>query len=115
MKKPYITKIDRTWKGKTWFSSLGRAKIIRKLTDEEAKPLLEEGTIEEVIPLKDCEENVVGEDRENGRMFCLKCKSQRGFYIHKHHRGAMMNWYHIFRCSDCGCREKKPVYNHLQN
>lgn len=102
MKKRYITLIDRTWKGKGWWSSFGGTYFYRMLTDEEAKSL---DCIQEVIPLKPCEENVV--NRESGRISCLKCKSTKGFFIHKMFRGKQINWYYIYKCADCGCREKK--------
>ena len=102
MKKKYITLRDRTWKGKEWWTSFYGVKNIRTLTDEEASTLED---IQEVIPLKPLEENVVGDD--NSRMFCLKCGSKRGFFVHKVRRGKMSDWYSIFKCGDCGCREKR--------
>jgi len=55
--KPYITLRDRQWKGKEWFTSWRSQKNIRRLTDEEAKPFLEDGTIKEVIPPEYGKEN----------------------------------------------------------
>ena len=104
MKKKYITLIDRTWKGKEWWTSFRSTKFIRTLTDEEASQL---DNIEEVIPLKPLEENVIGDDRKNGRMFCKKCESKRGFHIHKVRHGQYSQWYNIYKCADCGCREKR--------
>ena len=89
-KRKYITLRDRTWKGEEWWSSFGGTKFIRTLTDEEAKTL---DDIEEVTPLRPLETGVVGD--ENGRMFCKKCDSKRGFYIHKMFRSAQVNWYYI--------------------
>jgi len=71
--KSYITLIDRTWKGKGWFTSYKSYKNIRRLADEEAKPLLEAGTIKEV-ELPKYSKDIVGND--NGRMFCNKCGSK---------------------------------------
>ncbi len=45
MSKYYQTLLDRSWKGKEWFSG---ERNKRKLTDEEAKPLLEKEEIKEV-------------------------------------------------------------------
>jgi len=102
--KPYTTLRDRQWKGKEWFTSFRSYKNIRKLTDEEAKPLLEEGTIQLVIEKKKPTIGVVGDN--DGRMFCLKCDSQKGFYVYKMYRGKQSNWYNIYTCVDCGEREK---------
>ena len=100
-KKKYITTRDRTWKGKDWFSSFRSTKFIRTLTQKEADSL---DCIQEVPkpkPFVKCRGD------NNGRMFCLLCKSTRGFYIYQMHRGKQINWYMIYKCSDCGEREKK--------
>ena len=99
--KPYITLRDRTWKGKEWFTSYRSYKNIRMLTNEEAESL---DNIQEVIPKKKPIKGVVGD--KDGRLFCLKCGSQKGFYIYKMHRGKQSNWYNIYTCPDCGEREK---------
>ena len=99
--KSYITLRDRTWKGKEWFSSHGSYKFIRKLTDEEAGVLDDIELVPEPKPF----EKIVGND--DGRMFCLKCDSKKGFYVYKMRRGKQKNWYNIYKCANCGCREKK--------
>lgn len=99
--RPYITLRDRTWKGKEWWASYGSDKFIRKLTDEEAATLDDIELVPEPKPF----EKIVGSD--NGRMFCLKCDSRKGFYPYKMHRGAQKNWYTIYKCADCGSREKE--------
>ena len=43
--KPYYTRRDMLWKKRGWYTGM-----IRKLTDEEAKPLLEKELIYEVKP-----------------------------------------------------------------
>jgi len=103
--KPYITLRDRQWKGKEWFTSWRSQKNIRMLTGKEAESL---ENIQEVELLKEPVADVVGND--DGRMFCLKCGSKRGFYIFKMHRGKQSNWYRMYKCSDCGEREKKMLY-----
>jgi len=103
MKKSYITLRDRTWKGREWWSSYGRNVNIRRLTDEEAATLTD---IEEwVNPLQPVQDNVVGND--DGRMFCKKCGSKKGFYVYKNHRGEQKKWYTIYKCAECGAREKR--------
>ena len=74
------------------------------LTDEEAETLENIQIIE--LPKKPID-NVVGND--NGRMYCLKCDSRKGFYIYKMRRGKQDNWYNIYKCADCGKREKKML------
>jgi len=106
--KPYITLRDRDWKGKDWFTSYRSYKNIRRLTDEEAKPFLEDGTIEEVKLKKEPTIGVVG--NKNGTMVCLKCGSQRGFFVYKMHRGKQSGWYNLYTCADCGEREKMFLY-----
>ena len=101
--KPYITLRDREWKGKEWFTSWKSYKNIRKLTDEEAKPFLEEGSIQEIIPPK-YSKDIVGSD--NGRMFCNKCGSSKGFYIKKRPFGKKIE---VFTCADCGIREIRKL------
>ena len=101
--EPYITLRDREWKGKEWFTSYGSHLNIRKLTDEEAEPLLSEGTVQKIIP-KPAFEEILGVN--DGRMFCLKCGSNKGFYIKKRPFGKKIN---IFTCADCGRREKREV------
>ena len=101
MKKGYITLRDREWKGKEWFTSYKSCLNVRKLTNEEAKPLLEEGTIQEVIPKKPFQENVVGND--NGRIVCNLCGSREGFYIKKRPFGHKIR---IYECVKCGARER---------
>jgi len=103
MKKKYITKYDRTWKGKEWFSSWGSQKFIRTLTDEEAATLDGIEEVPEPEPFIEC----VGSNRETGRMFCLKCGSKKGFFVYKMCRGEQKNWYDINKCAECGAREKK--------
>jgi len=97
--KPYITLIDRSWKGKEWFTSFRSYKNIRRLTDEEAEPLLKDGTIEEVI-LPEYGKDIIGNN--NGRMFCKKCGSDKGFYIKKRPFGKKVN---VYTCAGCGIRE----------
>jgi len=108
--KPYITLIDRTWKGKEWWTSFRSHKNIRKLTDEEAKPFLEVGTIQEVIPPKynkDIVEDILDDKGERtGRIKCRICGSQKGFYIKKYPFGKKVI---VYTCADCGIREVKKV------
>ena len=103
--KPYITKLDRTWKDKEWFTSYRSYKNIRCLTEEEAKPFLEDGTIEEVI-LPEYGKDIMGDIMEGGkrtgRVFCKKCGSEKGFYIKKCPFGKRIN---VYTCADCGIRE----------
>jgi hypothetical protein len=99
--KSYITLRDRTWKGKEWFTSYKSQKFIRQLTEEEAKPLLEAGTIKEVIPVKRGKD-IVGSD--NGRIFCNECGSRKGFYIKKFPFGKKVI---VYTCAECGIREVK--------
>jgi len=101
--KPYETLRDRTWKGKEWFTSWRSQKSIRKLTEEEAKPLLEEGTIREVI-MPEYGKDIIGTD--DGRMFCKKCKSKKGFYIKKRPFGKKIS---VYTCANCGVREIKNL------
>ena len=107
--KPYETLLDRNWKGKEWFTSWRSYKNIRKLTEEEASPLLEAGTIKEVIMPK-YEKDIVGDvmkdGQRTGRMFCNKCGGTTGFYIKKRPFGKEIE---IFTCADCGVREIKPI------
>ncbi len=103
MKKSYITLRDTQWKGKEWFTSFRSYRNIRRLTDEEAKPLLEEGTIKEYNPPV-YEKDVIG--RDNGRLFCKKCGSKKGFYIKKRPFGRKVN---IYTCAECGIKEKKSL------
>ena len=44
--KPYKTKRDMQWKNRAWYTG----EMTRKLTGEEAKPLLEQGLIYEPQP-----------------------------------------------------------------
>ncbi|MDD5178308.1 MAG: hypothetical protein PHT54_03465 [Candidatus Nanoarchaeia archaeon] len=101
MKQAYITLRDRMWKGKEWYTSFRSHLNIRKLTDEEAKPFLEEGSIEKVIPKKPYKENVVGND--NGKMVCKLCGSRKGFYVKKFPFGHRVI---IYTCAECGERQK---------
>jgi len=96
--KSYITLIDRTWKGKQWFTSYRSYRNIRKLTEEEAKSL---DYIQEYIPPERATD-IVGSD--NGRMFCNKCGSRKGFYIKKNPFGKMID---VYTCAGCGIREVK--------
>ena len=100
-KKKYITLYDRTWKGKEWFSSFRSQKFIRSLTEAEAAML---DGIEEVVPALPLEEGVVG--LSNGRLYCKKCGSAKGFFVHKMHRGEQSRWYTTYKCADCGARER---------
>ena len=102
--KPYITLRDREWKGKEWFTSYKSYKNIRRLTDEEAKPLLEKGTIEEVI-LPKYKKDIVGV-RDNGRMFCKICGSDNGFYLKQRPFGKKIN---VYTCANCEAREVKEI------
>jgi hypothetical protein len=101
--KPYITLRDREWKGKDWFTSFKGHQNIRKLTNEEAEPLLEECTIQEVV-LPEYKKDIVGD--KNGRMFCKICGSNKGFYIKKRPFGKKIN---VFTCANCGIREIKQI------
>lgn len=101
--KPYITLININWKGKEWFTSYKSQKNIRKLTDEEAKPLLEAGTIQEVI-LPKYDKDIVGND--DGRMFCNICGSRKGFFIKKYPFGKKII---VYTCAECGIREIKKI------
>ena len=107
--KSYITLIDRIHKGKDWFSSYRSYKFIRRLTDEEAKPLLEAGTIQEVIMLE-YGKDIVGDIMENGertgRVFCKICGSKKGFYIKKFPFGKPIK---VYICADCGIREVRKI------
>lgn len=105
MKKNYITLVDRTWKGKEWWADTKRG--IRKLTDEEASSL--ENIREYISPLKPLGENVVGQEPHMGKMYCLKCQSKKGFYVYKNRRGEQVGWYNIYKCADCGAREKSVL------
>lgn len=98
--KPYITLIDRIWKDKEWFTSWRSHKNIRKLTEEEAKSL---DNIEEVIPPK-YGKDIMGVD--DGRMFCKKCDSRKGFYIKKRPFGKEIE---VFTCANCGIREIRKI------
>ena len=104
-KKNYITLRDREWKGKFWGTSFRSCKITRKLTKEEARPLLEEGTIQEIVPVS-YEKDIVGVD--GGRMFCKKCGNRDGFYIKKRPFGRPVE---IFTCANCGVKEKRNLIN----
>jgi len=101
--KGYVTLRDRKWKGKLWGTSFRSCKNIRKLTEEEAKPLLEEGTIQEIVPIK-YEKDVMGSN--NGRMFCKKCGSYAGFYIKNRPFGRPVR---ILTCANCGTKEKQLI------
>ena len=101
--KAYITLRDRRWKNKEWFTSFRSQKNIRKLTEEEATPLLKEGTIKEV-ELPTYQTNLVGVDK--GRMFCTVCGSQKGFYIKKRPFGKAVQ---VFICAGCSKREIKKI------
>jgi len=104
MKKKYITHIDRTLRGKEWWSTFGSTKFIRTLTDEEAATL---DNIEEVPEPKPFEKIVDEALARTGKLACIKCGSKKGFYIYKMNRGKQSGWYVIYRCPDCGAREKK--------
>jgi len=97
--KPYITLRDRDWKGKDWFTSYRSYKNIRRLTDREAKPFLDEGTIQEVI-LPVYKKDIFRTD--NGRMICNECGNKKGFYIKKRPFGKAIS---VFICAECGIRE----------
>ena len=101
--KPYETLIDRIWKGKEWFTSWRSYKNIRRLTEEEARPLLTDGTIKE-IELPKYKKDIIGDN--NGRMFCKECKSDKGFYIKKRPFGKKIN---VYTCANCGIREVKKL------
>jgi len=103
--KPYITLRDRMWKEKEWFTSYRSYKNIRMLTEEEANSL---DNIQEVQLKEKPTSGVVS--KESGKMHCLKCGSQKGFYMYKMHRGKQANWYTMFECADCGKREKIMAY-----
>jgi len=105
MKNKYTTLIDRTWKGKEWFTSYRSYVNVRTLSDEEAKPLLEEAPIKLFIPKKPYKKNVMGSD--DGRMFCNLCGSREGFYIKKRPFGHNIE---IYTCANCGEREKRTQY-----
>ena len=106
--KPYITLRDRQWKGKVWFTSWRSYKNIRRLTEAEAKEI---DDIQEVKPKKEPTSGVVGE--KDSRMFCLKCGSQKGFYVFKMRQGKQVNWYNIYTCPDCEEREKRLLYKNV--
>ncbi len=108
MKKRYITLIDRTFKGKEWWSSGYRGyKFIRSLTDEEAKTLDNIELAPEKIKQKPFEKIIDEKEARAGRLACIKCGSKKGFYVYKMHRGKQSGWYEILRCPDCGAREKR--------
>jgi hypothetical protein len=98
--KPYITLRDRTWKGKEWFTSYRSQKNIRKLTKEEAESLSD---IQEVI-LPTYGKDIVGVD--NGRMFCNKCGSRKGFYVKKFPFGKKIS---VYTCAECKIREIRDI------
>ena len=100
-KQQYITLIDRTWKGKEWFSPFGSYRPTRMLTDSEAALLEHIRLVEPRQPFTHCVGN------SDGRMFCMTCGSQDGFSIYKMHRGAQRNWYTISTCVECRAREKR--------
>jgi len=101
--KPYLTLRDRLWKGKEWYTSFRSMKNIRKLTDEEAKPFLEDETIVEYIPPK-YGKDIVGDD--NGTMVCNVCGSRKGFYVKSYPFGKPIR---VYTCSECKIREVKKI------
>ena len=97
--KPYITLLDRDWKGKVWYTSYRSVKNVRRLNDEEARPFLTAGTIQEVI-LPTYGKNIMGVI--DGKMVCNVCTSRKGFYIKKRPFGKKIT---VFICAGCGVRE----------
>lgn len=104
MKRTYITKYDRTWKGREWFSSYGSQRFTRRLSDEEAASLDGIELVPDPKPFTQC----VGSS--DGRMFCTICNSRKGFFVYKMRRGTQRKWYDIYKCAECGEREKKMLY-----
>ena len=78
VKKRYITLIDRTFKGKEWWSSGHRGyQFIRSLTDEEAKTLDNIELAPEIIKPKPFEKIIDEKEARAGRLSCIKCGSKK--------------------------------------